>query len=36
MKTPTAKKSNYGTKSLEIRRCNDLRVRIKTYCKQQG
>lgn len=31
-----AKKKTFGQKCQEIRRCNDLRVRIKTYCKKEG
>ena len=30
------KGGNFFQKGQEIRRCNDLRCRIKTYCKQQG
>lgn len=29
-------KRTIGRKSQEIRRCNDLRVRIKTWCKQEA
>ena len=35
-KAAKASKSNYFSKGQEIRRCNDMRVRIKTYCKQQS
>lgn len=29
-------KSNFFQKSHEIKRCNDLRARIKSYCKQEN
>jgi hypothetical protein len=29
----SAKKNNFFQKSAEIRKCNDLRLRIKTFCK---
>jgi transcriptional regulator with XRE-family HTH domain len=29
----SAKKGNFVKKTAEIRKCNDLRVRIKTFCK---
>ena len=35
-KAAKASKSNYFSKGQEIRRCNDMRVRIKTYCKQES
>ena len=34
--TKSKKSGNFFQKQGEIRRCNDLRCRIKTYCKQQG
>ena len=35
-KAAKAKKSNFFSKGREIDRCCDMRVRIKTYCKQEG
>ena len=29
-------KKSFSSKSREIERCNNMRVRIKTYCRQEG
>ena len=36
MSAKKSHKKSFGTQCAEIRRCNDLRVRIKTYCREES